>query len=512
MAETLSIRDIIILLLKKWWLIVVLTMVSTALGYGLSLGQTPIYEAITILTVGQVLTEADSNIHQENMSQMIALTHADLARRQRVLQPVAEQLNLPGGWQQLKAQVHSRPIYATRQFEVTVQAPTEEDAIRLADAIASELVRQSPRIHTGQFGTVQKTLIEERLADLQQRIENSQDETADLQAQQKAASSPQDAQYYENQWKQIQGSIGRWQQLQARLDAILRPTYLSNVLSVAEVAQSNTSLLFPRLRVNMIVAALLGTSLGAGLIFVLAHFKSQVSSVDILTEQFSIHHLGSVGQMPVQQDLPTLIHTPDINTPLVKAYHSVQKNVCDVLTGPFPHVLMVTSVNSGEGKSVTAANVSLAMAQAGLKTVLVDISLRRPMLHYFFQTPAQGGLATLLNDPDLAVADQLTQTKNDHLRLLLTEPLPAPPKFIAQSRLSDIFAELSKEAEIIILDAPAILSGDDVALWAKYVDSVVLVIEAEKTTQVALQQAKSRLKQANLTILGSILNRASPNM
>src|SRR5215217_5016050 len=121
--------------LRRWWLLLVLTVIATAAAYLISTKQTSIYQATTTILIGQTIQSADLNRTDIQTSEALALTYANMALRQPVIQGVIDSLNLGMGWRSLRNRIEAEPIAGTQLLEIRVEAESPE----LARAIANEV-------------------------------------------------------------------------------------------------------------------------------------------------------------------------------------------------------------------------------------------------------------------------------------------------------------------------------------------------------------------------------------
>ena len=142
---------------------------------------------------------------------------------------------------------------------------------------------------------------------------------------------------------------------------------------------------------------------------------------------------------------------------------------------------MVTSTAPGEGKSVTAANLAIAMALDGKKVILVDCDLRRPTVHEKFGIRGTPGLTNVLvgaMDLDLALQD----TEVENLKLLASGPIPPNPAELLNSRAFEVVQEQLKDrSDVVILDSPPCLSVADAQVLAANVDGLIYVVQLGST-------------------------------
>jgi len=169
----------------------------------------------------------------------------------------------------------------------------------------------------------------------------------------------------------------------------------------------------------------------------------------------------------------------------------------------------VTSSSPTDGKSVTAANLAIAMAQAGQAVVLVDSDLRRPTLHKLLQLSNEAGVTNgLLADSDSGVDGYLLPTGVENLQLLASGPLPPnPSELLGSQRMSQLMEHLEQQADVLVFDSPPILAVTDAAVLSRQVDGVLVVVEAGKTREGEARRAMEELAKVDAPVLGVVLNK-----
>jgi non-specific protein-tyrosine kinase len=174
------------------------------------------------------------------------------------------------------------------------------------------------------------------------------------------------------------------------------------------------------------------------------------------------------------------------------------------------HTLVVTSAAPGEDKSIALANLAVATAQGDQRVILVDADLRHPSLHELFGVPNERGLATLLEGQDVLSAPPLTTVANmDRLQLLTSGPAPLDPAArLGSKRMEQVLAALQKQADLVLIDAPPVLAATDATALGMKADGVLLIVQAGHTSREHLAQAKVRLDQARVRIVGVALTHA----
>ena len=176
--------------------------------------------------------------------------------------------------------------------------------------------------------------------------------------------------------------------------------------------------------------------------------------------------------------------------------------------------LCITSPEAGEGKTVTAANLAIALAQTGLRTILIDANLRRPMIHELFQQQNVDGLIAALDLDSMANAYSYTvESGEENLRLLLS----GSPIITGQLSVARLFTpvhmlalieQLQAQADILIFDSPPVLEVIETSLLARSCDAALVVVAAGHTEAEELLRTREVLARLRINLLGVILNQA----
>lgn len=202
-----------------------------------------------------------------------------------------------------------------------------------------------------------------------------------------------------------------------------------------------------------------------------------------------------------------LITLTDPRSPASEAYRTLRTNLSFYSLDEPIRTLVVTSPTANEGKSVTAANLAVTMAQGGRRTILVDCDLRRPSLHTLFGIDNAAGLTTMILDEGQEAP--LLPVGVDNLYLLPSGPQPPNPADLLGSRqVERVLESLLQRADILLIDAPPVLGFSDAVILGARADGVLLVLRAGKTRREDAEQAKAQLERANVRIVGATLTDA----
>jgi capsular exopolysaccharide synthesis family protein len=168
--------------------------------------------------------------------------------------------------------------------------------------------------------------------------------------------------------------------------------------------------------------------------------------------------------------------------------------------------VLCTSAGPDEGKSTSAANLALVLAQQGQRVLLMDADLRRPSLHRALDVLREPGLTNLLvGDADMRECIRPSVLPN--LDLLTSGPFPPNPSELLNSRaMSRLLDDLRGKYAYVVVDAPPVLAVTDASILGGLVDGTLLVLRSGSTEQRAAERAVSQLKRLSVRIFGAVLN------
>ncbi|MGE7689357.1 CpsD/CapB family tyrosine-protein kinase [Lysinibacillus sp. NPDC097214] len=168
--------------------------------------------------------------------------------------------------------------------------------------------------------------------------------------------------------------------------------------------------------------------------------------------------------------------------------------------------LLVTSSIPGEGKSTNAANLGVVFAQEGKRVIIIDADMRKPTLHHTFNTLNTDGLSDVLTKQKIYF-NVIQKTSVEELSIIPSGPLPPNPVDLLSSKTMEmLMRDLRKDYDIIILDAPPLLSVSDAQILSNKCDGTILVVNMELVQKVDVLKAKATLVSSKAKILGVVLN------
>ncbi|MCC3266575.1 polysaccharide biosynthesis tyrosine autokinase [Arthrobacter gengyunqii] len=276
-------------------------------------------------------------------------------------------------------------------------------------------------------------------------------------------------------------------------------------LSVITPASAPTSPADP----NTSLFLLGGTGIGiaAGLVIALLRstLDTQIRRAEDLARHTDAPFLGGIAYTPDAAKKPLLTQTGQ-QSPRAESFRQIRTNLQFAKVNSKSSTVLVTSSLPGEGKSTTATNMALAMAQAGQRVVLVDADLRRPMIAEYLGLEGSAGLTTaLVGAADL---EHLLQPWGDDQLYVLTSGRipPNPSELLGSDAMTRLLDELGVLFDAVIVDAPPLLPVTDATVLAQKVGGVVLVVGSAKVKTQDLEKSLASLRHVDANILGVVLN------
>jgi capsular exopolysaccharide synthesis family protein len=149
------------------------------------------------------------------------------------------------------------------------------------------------------------------------------------------------------------------------------------------------------------------------------------------------------------------------------------------------------------------------MAQANLRTIIIDADVRRPSLHKIFRVPNKEGVTDLLRSSNLEINDYIKETGVENLRIITSGPLPPnSAEMIGSERMVDFIKRLRDIADVVLFDSSPVLAVTDASVLSSRVDGVILVTQAKRTRRDSVKQSLRRLNQVGANVMGCVLNQA----
>jgi capsular exopolysaccharide synthesis family protein len=496
--EESSALDLLHALRRRWLsiLLTVIVVVGATVAYDLT--QTASYGATAGMLLNPQYSLSATGIVQSDGSASVDIpTESALISSAQVKAVVIKQIG------------YAPPVTVaqdglTNIIEISAASPDPVFAAKAANAYAQAY----SQVRTAQ----QQASISSQTQQIESQITASNAQLAPLEAQLAATKSGDpSAASLTNEILSLQSQIGLNTQ---RLDQLQLLTALDGTAgTLVNPAVPSSHKLSPDPKRDVAIAVLAGLVLGIGIALIREFFDDHIrTKTDLERAVVGLPTLGVIPEVPDWRDqaTPVLISVRRPWGPQAEAYRNLRTAIQFMGIEQPIRTLQFTSAVAGDGKSVTTANIAIAMASAGLRVAAVSCDLRRPRLHRFFGISNEIGLTSVLVG-EASLADALVDFQGQGRILVLPSgPIPPnPSELLAGTRFAEVLAEVAEQADIILVDSPPVIPITDSSVLATRVDAVIVVAAAGSSTRRTIRYSVETLGQVNAPIVGFVLNRAS---
>jgi capsular polysaccharide biosynthesis protein/Mrp family chromosome partitioning ATPase len=533
-------------MLKSWsWLLIVSTLVTGFIGYLMVKDRPPAYQAKAKLLVGPGIDAPNPDLGALRTGGQLMQTYAELIETTPFLQAVIDELGLNIGASELGRMIDVRTNQDTQIMIITVTHNEPVTAIAIANAAAEEMVARSPSADDSPT-SILNAQMRGQAARLEQIIANSDATIEKLEADLTALAETegqglivlQTEDYLEKQRLIVEQLSAERGQLS---DALAALTQLYDSLKVAPTNQvkivepavsSETVLAQPRL--TMLMAAGAGLILALVVAFTFEFFSDSIKTGDELAKVTGLPILGTISSIQhLDHANPTrliLFDQPEsrtaesyrmLGTKLLSRTRRYRKE--NGLPSGENQIfdekqnlksLLISSSQPEDDNRELASNLAVALEQAKHKVILVDAGLSDPTIHRHFELGDQTGLSDLLLDPNVDLGSTLVPCSK-YLSILTSgskfeDEVGRSFELLASDKMSELMREIEKEAEIIIVSAPPILSSANTLVLASYVDGVIIAAREGRTRRERVVDAVESLRELEVNIVGVVLDQNLP--
>jgi capsular exopolysaccharide synthesis family protein len=306
-----------------------------------------------------------------------------------------------------------------------------------------------------------------------------------------------------------------------------------NNIKVTNRAEA-AGLVGPNRQRNITIAFLASLITGIGLAFLLDYLDDSIKSSDDVGRHLGlptlalIPHYGSLERSVVRGKLMgapggsalavaggsngagssiALAALDDSRSALAEAYRHLRTSLLFSSAGKPPQTILVTSSQPSEGKTTTAINTAITLAQAGADVVIVDCDLRRPRLHHHFQLDNVHGLTNFLSG-ERNTSELIKECeKLPNLKIVTSGPIPPnPAELLSSLEMRNLLDFLKSNFKHVIIDSPPAISFTDAAILSTLVDGVIIVAMVGKSSIHLIKRFRQRLTGVGARIYGVVLN------
>lgn len=502
--------------IRRWlWLIVLATLSAGAITYWISSQQAVTYEASSRLIIGPGIEGLNPDEKDIQTGGRLMQTYAELATTRTVLQTVVDNLGLDLTVDELDKLLTVRPTIETQFLTIIVQDGDQDRATAIANVLAEELVRLSPTGDSESGAAVVRTQMREQTTQIEDNIANIEAGIALLEADLQATEDIDARRGINDQIALERERLsGAHATLAVLYDSLQRA--ITNQVQIVEKAITAEPLP-SQTQLSVLMGAIAGLIIGIVIALTFEFLDDfTVRTSEHIESLTNLPTLAGIGEIKGDDKLITIA---DPRSPTAEAFRSLRTSIQFSSVDTPSRSILITSSIPGEGRSTTAANLAIVMAQAGHNVLLVDADLRRPNQQRLFNVPSSLGLTSLLLEFDATKTDEEVETliddvvqvtRIDGLQLLASGPIPPnPSELLGSTKMRALLSKLIDPYDFVILDSPAVLLATDAAVLSVHTDATLLVAWAGKSRKINLQRAAEQLREVNANLMGCVLNAVS---
>jgi capsular exopolysaccharide synthesis family protein len=305
-----------------------------------------------------------------------------------------------------------------------------------------------------------------------------------------------------------------------------------NNISIVDYAITPDYPIGPARMRSVMLAFVLALGLGVGLALFLEYLDDTVHSTDDVEKFLRLPALAvipAMGSGATRRRLlssanalqkrngsnggnPELLLNLTGRSALAESYRQLRTSILLSTAGRAPKTLLVTSSLPGEGKTTTAVNTAISLAQTGANVLIIDADMRRPRLRSIFDLPEREGLSSILSS-EMKPQDMLAAIGKDPatgLHVLTSGPIPPnPAELLGSDQMRKLISVLGVPFTHIVIDSPPVSSFTDGVLIASMVDGVLLVVHGGKSSRNVVRRSRQLLLDVGAKIFGVVLNNVS---
>ncbi|KAF2955572.1 polysaccharide biosynthesis tyrosine autokinase [Marinitoga sp. 38H-ov] len=264
----------------------------------------------------------------------------------------------------------------------------------------------------------------------------------------------------------------------------------------------------PNKKLTAAIGGVLGIFLGILVAFIIEYMDKSIKDEEEIKRMAKGRTvLGRIPTFEIKKELekPELIVLNSPTSPISESIKLTATNINYAIT-PEPKVIALTSSGPSEGKTVSSANLAISYAQNGLKTLLIDIDMRKPRVEKALGLERfnVGVVNHILKDVPI---ERITQNYIENLDVIPVGPIPPnPTSLLTSKKFKELMETLKERYDKIIIDLPPILAAADALIVSKYSDGLILVVRAGKTQKHSLKVALENIATSDNNLLGLIIN------
>lgn len=310
-------------------------------------------------------------------------------------------------------------------------------------------------------------------------------------------------------------------------------------IRIMEEARVPSAPIKPNKKMNMLIAIVLGLGLGIGAALLVHSLDSKIRTFDDVRKYVSLPVLGTIPLVQtddaeldqleaklkaskgeekedvekiIRQVQAKLITNYSPKSSAAEAFRILRTHIISRKKNSDCTTMLITSSGPKEGKSTIQANMATALAQMDAKVILVDLDLRRPMVHTIMALEKEIGISDFLMDKSKTIESVIKKSNVKNLDVITSGVIPPnPSELLASKRMDEAIEILKEKYDYILFDSPPVIAVTDSMVMANKVDLLILAIRVDQADKNVVKRTKELLDNIKVEISGVVINGIQPH-
>lgn len=299
------------------------------------------------------------------------------------------------------------------------------------------------------------------------------------------------------------------------------PKYVEEAVGVGSINTIDKAKVYknpvaPNITKNTVIGMVAALMIVIMVILIIDFFDNTIKESDKISKKYNKAIIGEIQQFGDSKKKKKkgkrsteprgLLTDKDVPFNVVESYKTIRTNILFTIATMEKKIVAVSSSNPGEGKSTSAANLAIALAQTGSSVLLIDADMRKPVQHRTFKVKNDEGLSTLIIKKS-SVAKSVKTNVIKNLDILSSGPLPPnPSELLASENFQKLLEQFSTDYDYVIIDTPPVNVVSDAMVMKDGISGIMLVIRHAMTTYEELANCMKQIGLAQVNMLGFVMN------
>lgn len=499
----IDLRQYLSILWKGKWIIILCTLLAIAVGLVLIFTLPPVYEATTEVLI------VEENISSEVLDQYVpeysSSSEVNFQTQMKILgsrqfqEEVIRKLSLKIKPTELEEKIQISRVTGTNVIDISVQ----DSDPRLAADISNML----SNVYIQWVSENYQQDIRQLLAEIDSKIDDSKT-NLDLVSAEIETLEDKGQDIPESLRKELEMYSSMYVMLSEKYENLrISQTVGDSFARIIEPAVVPEDPVKPSKRLYLAASLLIGLLLGVGIVLLKEFINNTIKTSSDVRKYYGLNVLSQiVYEKSYDAAKRELVVLKDPNSPTSESIRELRTNLKYFDIDRKKKIIAITSSQLEEGKSFIAANLSVTLAQSGVRTLLINADLRKPVIHKYFNFTNTSGVTSIITG-NSKLSDEIRATDIKNLHFLSSGPIPPNPAELLESELmGKIMEALSEKYEYIIVDTPPVVPVSDLIVLSRRVDSIMVVARSGIVTKSVALQAMEKLEAIKEKVIGVVLN------